>query len=74
MHQSGDRALSTPAVRAYAKEKGVDINKVTGTGPNHRVTRDDIDSYATPKVAVKEPAKPTHKYQIAPLTGITEGD
>ena len=33
----GERALATPAVRALARERGVDINKVQGTGAEGRV-------------------------------------
>ena len=33
------RVASTPAVRRLARELGVDINKVPGTGPNGRVVR-----------------------------------
>ena len=35
-------ALATPAVRGLAKELGVDINKVMGTGPEGRVLEKDI--------------------------------
>ncbi|MBX6353129.1 MAG: 2-oxo acid dehydrogenase subunit E2 [Thermoflavifilum sp.] len=37
--------LATPGVRKYAREKGVDIHLVTGTGPNGKVTKADIDAY-----------------------------
>lgn len=39
------KVLSTPAVRAFAKENGVDISLVSGTGSNGRVTRDDVLSF-----------------------------
>jgi pyruvate dehydrogenase E2 component (dihydrolipoamide acetyltransferase) len=35
-------AMATPAVRALAKELGVDINKMKGTGPEGRVLEKDI--------------------------------
>ncbi len=31
-----------PAVRRFAREVGVDLATVTGTGPNGRITRDDV--------------------------------
>ena len=37
-----EHAIATPAVRALAKELGVDINKVQGTGPESRVFRPRI--------------------------------
>ncbi|HEY8342062.1 MAG TPA: dihydrolipoamide acetyltransferase family protein [Calditerricola sp.] len=36
------RVLATPAVRKFAREKGVDIRLVPGTGPGGRVTKEDI--------------------------------
>ncbi|OMJ28926.1 Lipoamide acyltransferase component of branched-chain alpha-keto acid dehydrogenase complex, mitocho [Smittium culicis] len=43
-----DRSLihSTPAVRFFAKENGIDLGYVKGTGKNGRITKDDILAYA----------------------------
>jgi pyruvate dehydrogenase E2 component (dihydrolipoamide acetyltransferase) len=40
------KALATPLARAMAREMKVDINKVTGTGPSGRVTKEDIQTYS----------------------------
>ncbi|MEA3165833.1 MAG: hypothetical protein QOJ26_699, partial [Thermoplasmata archaeon] len=40
---SGAKATAAPAVRRYAREKGVDLASVPATGPNGRVMRDDVD-------------------------------
>jgi pyruvate dehydrogenase E2 component (dihydrolipoamide acetyltransferase) len=37
--------LATPGVRKYARENGVDISKVKGTGNNGKVTKEDVDAY-----------------------------
>ena len=34
-----------PSVRKYAREKGVDIHKVAGSGKNGRVLKEDIDAF-----------------------------
>ncbi|KAA9300459.1 MULTISPECIES: dihydrolipoyllysine-residue acetyltransferase [Aerococcus] len=34
-----------PSVRKYARDKGVDISLVNGTGKNGQITRDDIDNF-----------------------------
>ncbi|MFC4767422.1 dihydrolipoamide acetyltransferase family protein [Effusibacillus consociatus] len=34
--------LAMPSVRKFAREQGVDINTVQGTGPNGRITKDDV--------------------------------
>ncbi len=40
--------LATPAVRARAKELGVDLAAVAGTGPDRRVTHEDLERAAGP--------------------------
>jgi pyruvate/2-oxoglutarate dehydrogenase complex dihydrolipoamide acyltransferase (E2) component len=40
--EDGGTARATPLVRRLAREKGVDIASLTGTGPDGRVTRDDV--------------------------------
>ena len=34
-----------PSVRKYARENGVNIKAVTGTGKNGRITKEDVDAY-----------------------------
>lgn len=43
---NGGKALATPAVRRIARELGVDINCVAGSGRGGRVTASDIESFA----------------------------
>ena len=38
------RPQTSPAVRRQARERGIDLDRVRGTGPNGRITRADIDS------------------------------
>ncbi|KSV76295.1 Lipoamide acyltransferase component of branched-chain alpha-keto acid dehydrogenase complex [compost metagenome] len=47
-HATGERlekALASPAVRLRAKESGVDLRQVAGTGPAGRITHDDLDQF-----------------------------
>ena len=76
-----EHALATPAVRALARELGVDINKVQGSGPEGRVSEKDVrqaaESKAKPKPAeeMKE-VKKVRKYDLygsverIPLRGV----
>ncbi len=48
------KVLATPVARQMAKDLGVDITAVTGTGPNGRVMKEDISHAAE---ARKEPVK-----------------
>ncbi|MFD0713489.1 dihydrolipoamide acetyltransferase family protein [Paenibacillus sp. GCM10027626] len=43
---AGAIVLATPSVRKYAREKGVELSAVTGTGKNGRITREDVDGFA----------------------------
>lgn len=48
VHVSSERlekALASPAVRLRARESGVDLRQVTGTGPAGRITHDDLDQF-----------------------------
>jgi pyruvate dehydrogenase E2 component (dihydrolipoamide acetyltransferase) len=47
---SGD-VRAAPFVRQLAKEKGVDLAQVTGSGPGGRITRSDVEAAATSPAA-----------------------
>jgi pyruvate dehydrogenase E2 component (dihydrolipoamide acetyltransferase) len=36
---------AAPSVRAFARELGVNLREVTGTGPNGRISEDDVKAY-----------------------------
>lgn len=38
--------LATPAARRRARELGIDLKGLTGSGPNHRITEEDVESAA----------------------------
>ncbi len=40
---SGDRPTAAPAVRARAKELGLDLSTIQGSGPDGRIMHDDLD-------------------------------
>ncbi|WP_269931230.1 dihydrolipoamide acetyltransferase family protein [Aminobacter sp. HY435] len=48
----GERPLASPAVRLRAKEAGIDLRQVPGTGPTGRITHDDLDGFAARGAAV----------------------
>ncbi len=53
---AGEKALAAPAVRLKAREAGVDLKFVHGSGPAGRITYKDLDAYiARPS----EPSKPS---------------
>jgi pyruvate dehydrogenase E2 component (dihydrolipoamide acetyltransferase) len=53
--------LAAPATRAKARELGVDLRGVTGTGPNGRITRTDLDGFTANGGATAATAAPVVK-------------
>ena len=50
-------AYASPGVRKLAREKGLDLGKVTGTGKHNRITREDLEAFAKGGGAKAAPAK-----------------
>jgi pyruvate dehydrogenase E2 component (dihydrolipoamide acetyltransferase) len=70
---NGQKALAAPATRKLARDLGVDIHQVGGTGPHGRVTQDDVNTAAAgghKADASKAPGAPTRP-AAAPL--VTSG-
>ncbi|XP_072302263.1 dihydrolipoyllysine-residue acetyltransferase component of pyruvate dehydrogenase complex, mitochondrial [Eucyclogobius newberryi] len=45
------RVFASPLAKKLAAEKGIDVAQVSGSGPDGRITRKDIDSFVPPKAA-----------------------
>jgi pyruvate dehydrogenase E2 component (dihydrolipoamide acetyltransferase) len=43
--ESFRKAHASPSVRAFARELGVDLSRVKGSGPKNRVLREDVQKY-----------------------------
>jgi 2-oxoisovalerate dehydrogenase E2 component (dihydrolipoyl transacylase) len=41
-----DKPLASPAVRQYARDRDVELQRVKGSGPGGRIVREDVDTYA----------------------------
>ena len=60
--QSGDRVKASPLARRIAEEKGLDLASLTGTGPNGRIVKSDLEGAsakaptAAPTPAASAPA------------------
>ncbi len=66
---SGSAAPAAPSTRKFAREIGVDITAVPGSGPGGRISVDDVKNYARAINAgmVRQPGKPVS----APLPDFT---
>lgn len=52
--EEGGRRFASPIVRRLAREQGVDLSRIVGTGPNGRIVRRDLEAQASGE------AGPTH--------------
>jgi pyruvate dehydrogenase E2 component (dihydrolipoamide acetyltransferase) len=48
---TGGKAHASPSVRRVAREFGVDLSQVVGTGPKKRVLKEDVQSYVKAELA-----------------------
>ncbi|MDG4665615.1 dihydrolipoamide acetyltransferase family protein [Mycobacterium sp. 236(2023)] len=71
---NGRRLFATPLVRKIAREKGIDLASVNGTGPGGRIVRRDLDrlpaAAPVPTVRVEEKPSPEGDFVDNPLTGM----
>jgi 2-oxoisovalerate dehydrogenase E2 component (dihydrolipoyl transacylase) len=62
---------AAPAVRRLARDLGVDLSMVTGSGPGGRVTREDVESLA--RSEVRAASYPATSSSGGPATALTVG-
>ena len=55
---SGGRIKASPLARAMAKERGIDLSGVSGTGTDGRIVRRDIEGYQAPAQQAAPAAQP----------------
>ncbi len=67
---SGERVFSSPLARRLAKEAGIDLSAVTGSGPHGRVVKSDIEKAVAGGVANAAPAAAA---QVAPAPALAKG-
>ncbi|WP_022664799.1 dihydrolipoamide acetyltransferase family protein [Desulfospira joergensenii] len=65
------RAVAAPAVRRVAREMGIDINRVTGTGPGGRVTREDLKAFEPGKTREPETSDGSQDQEERSPRGVT---
>ena len=62
--QTAERILASPAAKRLARELGVDLTHVKGTGPEGRIVEDDVKRFA------EQPSVLPRVKQVIPLVGI----
>ncbi|CAG8503305.1 3744_t:CDS:2 [Ambispora gerdemannii] len=63
--KSSDRIFASPLARKLAEERGIPLDQITGTGPNDRIIKADVDSFVAPA-----PSSPEAEYTDIPLSNI----
>ena len=69
---TGTKPLASPAVRRRAREAGIDLSQVSGTGPAGRISHDDMDTFISGGgrlAAVQSGAKMTGVEEV-PVIGL----
>ena len=66
------RALAKPPVRKLAKDLGVDLTQLTGSGPQGSITREDVNAASTTPVV--EEGRQARLETTGPVTGPVAGE
>jgi pyruvate dehydrogenase E2 component (dihydrolipoamide acetyltransferase) len=66
---NGSSVLAKPPVRKLAKDLGIDLARLSGTGPGGSITRDDVQSAAQAEDTA-EPADAAALPEFAPVTAV----
>ena len=64
---AGDRVKASPLARRIARERGIDLARLVGTGPEGRVIAEDVETSAVaPPVAIAD--EPPREFEVVELT------
>jgi 2-oxoisovalerate dehydrogenase E2 component (dihydrolipoyl transacylase) len=68
----GEKPVASPAVRGRAREAGIDLRQVPGTGPAGRITHEDIDAFlrAGPGAGPKPGLAQDHSIEEIKVVGL----
>jgi pyruvate dehydrogenase E2 component (dihydrolipoamide acetyltransferase) len=64
VEETNGRVKASPLARRIAKQRGIDLNAVTGTGPGGRIVREDVEA-APNNTAPAKPSKSTQEVRSA---------
>jgi pyruvate dehydrogenase E2 component (dihydrolipoamide acetyltransferase) len=75
---TGPRIFSSPLARRIARDKGLDLNKITGSGPKGRIIKADLSSknltdFLTPAVTSKVSSAQPALLEASSIEAIYEG-
>ena len=68
---AGGRILASPLAKSIAKEKGINLSQVVGSGDNGRIVQRDVENFQ-PGAALPAPVAPAAAAAAAPATPATQ--
>jgi pyruvate dehydrogenase E2 component (dihydrolipoamide acetyltransferase) len=71
--ENGGRVKASPLARRIARERGIDLSALTGTGPEGRIVAEDVEraeKAGAPPAPVAAAAPPPGEVEVVPLTGM----
>ena len=69
--EAGERVKASPLARRIARERGIDLAALTGTGPDGRVIAEDVEKAATaPAAAPAAVPAPAGEVEVVELTNV----
>ncbi len=67
---AGDRLKASPLARRIARERGIDLRRVVGTGPDSRIVAEDVERAAAAPAWEAKPVPVTAGSETVPLTSV----
>jgi len=67
-HNETSKALTSPSIRSRAREMGIDLNQVSGSGPRGRILKADFETF----LANRSGSAPPSALAAQAMTGTTE--
>jgi pyruvate dehydrogenase E2 component (dihydrolipoamide acetyltransferase) len=68
--EDGGRVKASPLARRIARERGIDLRSLRGTGPEGRIVAEDVERAQAAPAAAAPAAAPTGEVEVIPLTGM----
>jgi pyruvate dehydrogenase E2 component (dihydrolipoamide acetyltransferase) len=66
----GGRVKASPLARRIARERGVELSAISGTGPEGRIVAEDVERAEKAPAPAAAPAAPPGEVESIPLTGM----
>ena len=68
--ESGGRVKASPLARRIARERGIELSNVRGTGPDGRIVAEDVERAEAQPAGVAQAAAPRGEVESRPLSNV----